>query len=209
MSGVWGLSGQRHHHVNVLMDHQQPHCTSLQNFQGILTDVSVRALKGRFMCTKKHRKRKPTREIIISFWGKTASAYTKPNLEIFADDVKASHGATVGQLDEEQLFYLKTRGNLRCRGTQAFVAGFGRDILDAIPDVNRTPRGAQATWIMKTYKIIEKIFLIFATLLSRRSILIRQRRLKSPTRLFKLFQIFTLIVMALESRSLYPCQRSD
>lgn len=134
LSGVWGLSGQRHHHVNVLMDHQQPHCTSLQNFKGILTDVSRSSFEGKIYVHQKAQKTQAYQRNHNLILGKQASAYTKPNLEIFADDVKASHGATVGQLDEEQLFYLKTRGISDVEARKLLIAGFGREILDAIPD---------------------------------------------------------------------------
>ena len=63
-----------------------------------------------------------------------ASANSKPNLEIFADDVKASHGATVGQLDKEQIFYLTTRGLPETRARTLLVGGFTQEIIDLIEE---------------------------------------------------------------------------
>lgn len=131
--GVWGLSGRKEHHVNVLMDHQEPHTSSLQTFKGVVNGQARSSFEGKIYVHQKAQKTQAyqmNRNLILS---KQASAYCKPNLEIFADDVKASHGATIGQLDEEQLFYLTTRGLSKEVARTLLLQGFMQEVLDPIP----------------------------------------------------------------------------
>ena len=132
--GVWGLNKARQHHVNILMDHQEPNCTSLQKFKGVLADNSRSSFEGKIYVHEKAQKTQAYQMNNNLVLGTRASANSKPNLEIFADDVKASHGATVGQLDDEQLFYLTTRGLPADVARQLLVQGFNREILDQIED---------------------------------------------------------------------------
>jgi Fe-S cluster assembly protein SufD len=132
--GVWGLKGNRQHHVNVWMDHQRPSCTSLQKFKGVVADSSRSSFEGKIYVHQEAQKTEAyqmNNNLVLS---ERASAYAKPNLEIFADDVKASHGATVGQLDEEQLFYLTTRGCPLPLARTLLVRGFTREMIDLMED---------------------------------------------------------------------------
>lgn len=131
--GAWGLEGNKEHHVNILMDHQEPNTTSLQTFKGILADKSHSSFEGKIYVHQKAQKTQAyqmNRNLILS---KYASAYCKPNLEIFADDVKASHGATIGQLDDEHLFYLRARGIPQSVARALLVQAFTQEIVDPIP----------------------------------------------------------------------------
>lgn len=110
LNGVWMLKDSNEAHVHVLMKHIAPYCSSLQLFKGALNDSSRSSFEGKILVLKEAQKTdgfQLNNNLLLS---DTAQAYSKPNLEIFADDVKASHGATFGQLDHEELFYLKTRG---------------------------------------------------------------------------------------------------
>lgn len=130
--GMWDLKGNRQHHVNVLMDHQEPSCTSLQKFKGVITDASRSSFEGKIYVHQRAQKTEAyqmNNNLIVE--GR-ASAYVKPNLEIFADDVKASHGATIGQLDQEQLFYLTTRGCPLNLARDLLIRGFTQEIIDLI-----------------------------------------------------------------------------
>ncbi len=94
----------------VLIDHASPHCTSNQLFKGILDDKSTASFTGKIMVRRNAQKTnafQTNRNILLT---DEAKASTKPQLEIYADDVKCSHGATVGQLDKDALFYLRSRG---------------------------------------------------------------------------------------------------
>lgn len=133
--GVWALKEHRQHHVNVFMEHQEPHCTSLQKFKGALHDRSYSSFEGKIYVHQKAQKTQAYQMNNNLILGEKAAANSKPNLEIFADDVKASHGATTGQLDEEQLFYLTTRGIPTAVARHLLVQGFTGEILDQIQDI--------------------------------------------------------------------------
>ena len=92
-----------------------------------------RVLKGKILVRKEAQKTEAyqlNKNLILS---QGAIANSKPNLEIFADDVKASHGATVSQLDQDQLFYLSTRGIDRNTAQHLLVSGFCREMIEQIP----------------------------------------------------------------------------
>ena len=94
----------------VLMDHASPHCTSNQLFKGILDDDATGSFNGKILVRQDAQKTlayQKNNNILLS---PAARMNTKPHLEIYADDVKCSHGATVGQLDLEAMFYIRSRG---------------------------------------------------------------------------------------------------
>lgn len=131
--GLWMGKGKNEVHTHILMDHQAPHCHSFQFFKGVLDENSHSSFEGKILVRQAAQKTDAfqlNNNLILS---EGASAESKPNLEIFADDVKASHGATVGQLDEEQLFYMKTRGFSTGAAKSLLVSGFCAEILDNIP----------------------------------------------------------------------------
>jgi Fe-S cluster assembly protein SufD len=132
LNGVWMLSGKREYHANVLMEHRAPHCRSRQFFKGVLDGFSRSSFEGKIMVRQEAQKTEAfqmNNNLILS---DHAHAACKPNLEIFADDVKASHGATVGQLDLEQLFYMKTRGFSDEEAKNMLIYGFCGQIIDTI-----------------------------------------------------------------------------
>jgi len=128
--GVCQLDERRHHHVNVLMEHIAPNCRSWQHFKNVLKGVSRTSFEGKIYVHQAAQKTEAYQRNNNLILGKRAFATSKPNLEIFADDVKASHGSTVGQLDEEQLFYLKSRGIPSDHAKKLLVQGFCQEILD-------------------------------------------------------------------------------
>lgn len=138
LNGIWMLDGKRESHTHVLMDHQAPHCHSMQLFKGVLTGMSRSSFEGKILVRQVAQKTEAyqlNHNLVLS---DQAAADTKPNLEIFADDVKASHGATIGQLDEEQLFYLKTRGYSDQEAKSLLIYGFCKEVIDLIglPSLN-------------------------------------------------------------------------
>ncbi|MEZ5315335.1 MAG: Fe-S cluster assembly protein SufD [Chlamydiales bacterium] len=134
-AGLYGLScldGRSHHHIHVLMEHQSPRCRSLQHFKNVLRGVSQTSFEGKIYIDQNAQQSEAfqvNNNLILS---EHASAQSKPNLEIFADDVKASHGSTIGQIDEEHLFYLKTRGISHSQAKELLVEGFCQEILDLL-----------------------------------------------------------------------------
>lgn len=128
--GVCQVEGKSHHHTNVFMEHAAPHCRSHQHFKNVLRDAARTSFEGKIFvhpCAQKTEAYQRNHNLIL---GQRASANSKPNLEIFASDVKASHGATVGQIDAEQLFYLTSRGIPRKEAKELLIQGFLREILD-------------------------------------------------------------------------------
>lgn len=133
LNGLWILEGKREAHTNVLIDHQAPHCRSMQLFKGILNDVSRSSFEGKIFVRQAAQKTEAFQLNKNLLLGERCHADSKPNLEIFADDVKASHGATVGQLDKEQLFYLTARGIAPRTAKEMLVHGFTQDVLEQVP----------------------------------------------------------------------------
>lgn len=133
LKGLSVLSGKNQVHTHVLMQHLAPHCQSMQSFKKVLHGLSQTSFQGKIYVHPKAQKTQAYQRNNNLILGLGAIANSKPNLEIFADDVKASHGATVGQLDEEALFYLKTRGLNQEEAARFLVTGFCRELLDHIP----------------------------------------------------------------------------
>lgn len=130
LNGLWKLSGKSEAHTHVLVDHQAPHCRSMQLYKGVLDDFSRSSFEGKILVRQAAQKTEAFQLNNNLLLSDRANADSKPNLEIFADDVKASHGATVGQLDEEQLFYLKARGFSDMAAKQMLVHSYCKEILD-------------------------------------------------------------------------------
>ncbi|TAL81658.1 MAG: Fe-S cluster assembly protein SufD [Bacteroidetes bacterium] len=116
--------------VNV--DHAFPHCTSNQLFKGVLDDMSTGAFNGRILVrpdaqgTLAYQK---NNNILLT---DDAKMDTKPQLEIYADDVKCSHGATVGRLDDDALFYLQSRGIDKQEARLMLMFGFAHEVIQNI-----------------------------------------------------------------------------
>ncbi len=133
LSGIHMLSNQNEAHAHILMEHQAPQCRSMQLFKSVLNDVSRSSFEGKILVRQAAQKTEAFQLNNNLLLSDKAKADSKPNLEIFADDVKASHGATVGQLDNEQLFYLKTRGFSDHAAKNLLVFGFCKEVFDLIP----------------------------------------------------------------------------
>lgn len=132
VSGLWFLDGNKETHTNVSIEHQEPHTRSMQLFKGILDDESLSSFQGKIVVRKKAQKSQSYQLNNNLLLSSKASANSKPNLEICADDVKASHGATVGQLDQEQLFYLRSRGMDTTLARGLLIRGFCEQVIDKV-----------------------------------------------------------------------------
>lgn len=132
LNGVCMLNGKHEVHTHVLIDHQAPSCRSMQLFKGVLNDASKSSFEGKILVRQAAQKTNAFQLNNNLLLSNEATANSKPNLEIFADDVKASHGATVGQLDEEQIFYMKTRGHSAKEAQNILVYGFCQEILNML-----------------------------------------------------------------------------
>ena len=113
--------------VNV--DHAFPNCTSNQLFKGVLDDMATGAFNGRIFVRKDAQGTIAYQKNNSILMTDDAKMDTKPQLEIYADDVKCSHGATVGQLDENALFYLQSRGINKREARLMLIFGFAHDVI--------------------------------------------------------------------------------
>ncbi|MES2200490.1 MAG: Fe-S cluster assembly protein SufD [Chlamydiota bacterium] len=133
LSGLSSVSDHNQAHMHVQIDHIAPLCQSRQLFKQVLLGQSRASFTGKIHVTRLAQKTEAyqlSRSLLLS---DSAITYVKPNLEIFADDVKASHGATISQIDEEQKFYLQSRGVSAVEATALLTQGFCQEILDKIP----------------------------------------------------------------------------
>lgn len=124
------------HHT--LVDHQAAHCTSHENYKGIYDDGAKGVFNGRIYVHEDAQKTDAYQQNANLVLHERAEVNTKPQLEIFADDVKCSHGCTVGQLDEDALFYLRARGIKEPEARALLMLAFAEDALAGIdhPSLN-------------------------------------------------------------------------
>lgn len=128
--GLYLIDGSQHVDNHTLIDHAKPLCRSNELYKGVLNDKSHAVFNGKVYVRKDAQKTnayQSNKNILLS---KDALVDTKPQLEIFADDVKCSHGATVGQLEEEALFYLRARGISKDNARSILIRAFANDIFD-------------------------------------------------------------------------------
>jgi Fe-S cluster assembly protein SufD len=132
MDGLYLVGTGQHTDTHSLIDHLKPLCTSRQNYKGILDGRSRAVFNGRvFVHAGAHGTdaEQSNKNLLLS---EQARVDTKPQLEIFNDDVKCSHGATVGQLEEEELFYLLSRGLHPGLARNLLTYGFAEEIVEKI-----------------------------------------------------------------------------
>lgn len=135
LSGLLALKEKEQGHVHVAVSHQAPHCYSSQLFKHLLHDEAIASFEGKIFveaCAQKTNAYQLNQNCLLS---PLAQAYSKPNLEIFADDVKASHGSTTGQVDKEQLFYLLSRGLSKAQAEHILLKGFCDEVLEKSPSL--------------------------------------------------------------------------
>jgi len=132
LNGLWMLQDKNEFHTHVLIDHQAFNCRSRQLFKGVLDDFSKSSFEGKILVRQAAQKTDAFQLNSNISLNDYTNAYSKPNLEIFADDVKASHGATFGQLDSEQLFCLRSRGINEIEAKNLLIFGFCKEVIDLI-----------------------------------------------------------------------------
>ena len=120
-------------HTQVLIEHRAPNTRSHQHFKAVMKDEGSSTFEGKIFVTPDAQKTEAYQLNNNLLLGEKSSCFSKPNLEIFADDVKASHGATVSNLSEEELFYFQTRGISKEIAGNYLASGFLDEILKEIP----------------------------------------------------------------------------
>jgi Fe-S cluster assembly protein SufD len=132
MNGLYAVGGKQLVDHHTIADHAQPHCGSHEFYHGILGGQSRGVFNGKIYVRKDAQKtdaKQTSRNLLLT---DTAIVDTKPQLEILADDVKCTHGATVGQLNDEALFYCRTRGIAEVNARRLLTHAFASEIVNRI-----------------------------------------------------------------------------
>jgi len=134
INGLFVGRGRQHLDNYMLVEHASPHCRSRQFYNGILDGHARGVFHGRIIVHKDAQKtdaKQTNRNLLLS---DTAQIDTKPQLEIYADDVKCTHGATIGQIEENSLFYLRSRGIDEATARQLLLFAFASECLDRMKE---------------------------------------------------------------------------
>jgi Fe-S cluster assembly protein SufD len=132
VDGLYLVTGDQHADTHSVIDHRQPNCTSHQLYKGILDGKSRAVFNGKVFVRHNAQKTdamQTNKNLLLS---NEARVDTKPQLEILADDVKCAHGAAVGQIDQDELFYLETRGIHPDLGRNLLTYGFAEEVIAKI-----------------------------------------------------------------------------
>jgi Fe-S cluster assembly protein SufD len=132
LNGLYLTKGDQLADHHMVVEHAQPHCNSHEYYNGILDGRSKGVFHGRILvrpAAQKTDAKQTNKNLLLS---EEATVDTKPQLEIYADDVKCTHGATVGQLNEESIFYLRTRGIGRDTARRMLIHAFAGEIIEHI-----------------------------------------------------------------------------
>jgi len=132
VKGIYLAKDNQHQDITTLMQHRYPGSKSNQHIKGILKNESSGVFQGKVIVSQDAQKTDAfqfNQNLLLS---KNTKVNAKPELEIYADDVKCSHGATTGELDEEKLFYLRTRGLNKEEATKILIEGFINELFEDI-----------------------------------------------------------------------------
>lgn len=132
LNGLYLTHGDQLADHHMVVEHAQPHCNSHEYFNGILDGRSKGVFHGRILVLQPAQKtdaKQTNKNLLLS---ETATVDTKPQLEIYADDVKCTHGATIGQLNEESIFYLRARGIGASTARRMLIHAFAGEIIERV-----------------------------------------------------------------------------
>ena len=132
LNGLYLTADNQHIDNLISIDHAQPNCTSRLNYKGILDGKSKAVFGGEVMVRRQAQKsdaEQTDKNLVLS---KLAEVDSKPSLLIYADDVKCSHGATAGHIDEDTLFYLRSRGLDLGAASRMLIHAFASEIIDTV-----------------------------------------------------------------------------
>ncbi|MEM7228911.1 MAG: Fe-S cluster assembly protein SufD [Planctomycetota bacterium] len=132
-NGLTATRGRQHADNNLRIDHMKPHCRSWQYYKSILDDDSKSIFTGRIFVEEDAQKTDAKQTNMSLLLSPRAHVTAKPQLEIFADDVKCTHGATIGEIEPSQLFYLQARGIKAEAARSLLTFAFANEVLQEIP----------------------------------------------------------------------------
>jgi Fe-S cluster assembly protein SufD len=151
INGLYMSTGRQHMDNYMKVEHASPHCDSRQFYNGVLDGRSRGVFHGRIIVHKDAQKtdaKQTNRNLLLS---DTAQIDTKPQLEIYADDVKCTHGATIGQMDENALFYLRSRGIPEDKAKEIILSAFTSGTLESmqVKEIRDYCEGLVADWFSR------------------------------------------------------------
>jgi Fe-S cluster assembly protein SufD len=149
INGLFMATGRQHMDNYMRVEHAAPHCDSRQFYHGILDGASRGVFHGRIIVHKDAQKtdaKQTNRNLLLS---EDAQIDTKPQLEIYADDVKCTHGATIGQVNEEAIFYLRSRGIAKDAARALLLFAFAEESLQRmkVEPIRRHLEGLVSGWL--------------------------------------------------------------
>jgi Fe-S cluster assembly protein SufD len=130
--GIYVGTNKQHIDNQTFIDHAYPNCNSNELYKGIITDNAKGVFNGKIMVRKDAQKTNAFQKNHSLVLSKNASMNSKPQLEIFADDVKCSHGATIGQLNEDALYYMRSRGLSKKEAVSVLKQAFLTEITNLL-----------------------------------------------------------------------------
>jgi Fe-S cluster assembly protein SufD len=132
LKGITIIEGQQHVDHYTLVHHATPNCESHQNYKGIYNDRSTGVFNGKIYVEKEAQKTDAFQQNNNILLSDKATINAKPQLEIFADDVKCSHGCTIGQLDDRAMFYMQSRGIPQKEAKALLMYAFSNEVIESI-----------------------------------------------------------------------------
>jgi len=132
LNGMYLTLGRQHVDNHTIVDHRVPNCESFELYKGVMDENSTAVFNGKVFVRKDAQKINAFQSNGNVLLGENATINSKPELEIYADDVKCSHGSTTGQLDEEAVFYLRARGISEKAARHMMISAFVGDVLEKI-----------------------------------------------------------------------------
>jgi Fe-S cluster assembly protein SufD len=149
INGLFMVNGRQHTDNFMRVEHASPHCDSRQFYKGILDGQSRGVFHGRIVVHKDAQKTDAKQTNMNLLLSEGAQVDTKPQLEIYADDVKCTHGATVGQIDEDAIFYLRARGIPQAAAKALLLYAFAGEVLQRmkVDAVRKHLEGLVSRWM--------------------------------------------------------------
>jgi len=132
LNGLYVADGETLTDTHTTIDHAMPHCPSHEVYKGILADRAKAVFNGKIIVRQDAQKTNAKQTNKALLLSDNAQINTKPQLEIFADDVKCTHGAAIGQLDEDAMFYMRARGIAEIDARNLLIHAFAGEVLDGV-----------------------------------------------------------------------------
>ncbi|PCJ95595.1 MAG: Fe-S cluster assembly protein SufD [Hyphomicrobiales bacterium] len=148
--GATLIKGKQHTDMTLMVDHAAPNCTSVEQFKSVIADEAIAVFQGKIMVKQIAQKtdaKMMSQGLLLS---ESGAFLNKPELEIFADDVVCGHGATCGDLNEDYLFYLLSRGVPRAQAETMLIQAFVAETIEAIeqPEIVEALEAILSNWLV-------------------------------------------------------------